>query len=95
MEVNNSMSPQYSSRDCKNVLSIEWISIRFSGNVHGIVSKTVHKTVHKTMPGSQKTEPCAVISSQISSRLTGEVVITFFTASTCAFGVNVVNCPEL
>ena len=54
------------------------------------------KTVNKPQPGSlyclSKTGPCAVISSQISSKFTGQVIYPLHT-STCVFGVNVINCP--
>ena len=52
------------------ILSIEWNSIRLGG----IVTEIVHKTQPRSLFCLSKTGPCAIISSQISSRFTGAVV---------------------
>ena len=58
-------------REHVHLLSIEWSSVRLWGHAHGIVTKILHK-IRFTFCLS-KTGPCAIISSQISSKFTGEV----------------------
>ena len=53
---------------------MEWNSIRISSHAHGIVAKTLHKLYLGSLSCLSKTEPCAVVSNQSSSKLRGEVV---------------------
>ena len=65
-------------------LSIEWNSIRLGGAAHGLVTKTTQNSTRVTFCLSI-TEPCAVISIQISSRFTGEIVYWLHCMSLFAF----------
>ena len=51
-------------------LSIEWNSIRLGGPSHGIVTKLYTKLCQGHFLCLSKTGPCAVISSQISTKFT-------------------------
>ena len=55
------------------VLSVECNSISLGGPAHGIVTKTLHKTLPGLLCCMFKTGSCAIISSHISSKFTGEV----------------------
>ena len=56
------------------LLSIEWNSIRLDGHVQGIVTKIIHKFCQDHLFVCLKLGPVQLLSNQISSKFTGEVV---------------------
>ena len=62
-------------------MSIKWNSIRLDDLAYGIVTKTVRKTLPGFLFCLSKTAPCAIISSQVSFKVTGVVVYPVYAST--------------